>query len=589
MTDGLEADIRRRLAAERARLASLHGVGASPLSHFRRPAERRFTAAERQRVTILFGGLTWKHEELLRAVFERSGYRCDVLPSPEAADCQTGREHGNVGQCNPTYFTVGALIRYLRRLEAAGLSREEIVDTHVFFTSGTCGPCRFGMYEAEYRLALHNAGFEGFRILLFQQDDGVNATSGESGLRFSVEFGMDALNAFTLGDVLHQIEYRIRPYEVTPGETDSVMRGVVADLRRALRGRELFAIRDVVPRWLAPAVLSNRRVHDVLNTLGKIREHLYGRSLLDALDVAREELNAVEVDRLRVKPVVKITGEFWAQTTESDGNFRMFAFLEAEGAEVVVDPVGSWVTYLLFQERMSAGLRRHLDLPAGARWRMPLKYLASEARFRSKRLLFDAGERFWHWQYDRLVAALGGLAHPLPPQDELARLAAPFYNPLARGGEGHLEIAKTVYHTTHAHCHMVLSLKPFGCMPSTQSDGAQAAVVGRFKDILFLPIETAGDGEASARSRVQMVLADAKRRARREFEAALAATGKGLDDIRSFVADQPDLRRPMYAVPHQPGVVGVAANFVLHVSSLIDRQRRGRAATINRIPAAQPS
>ena len=35
----------------------------------------------------------------------------------------------------------------------------------------------------------------------------------------------------------------------------------------------------------------------------------------------------IEVDYLRPKPVVKITGEFWAQATEGDGNFRMFEFL----------------------------------------------------------------------------------------------------------------------------------------------------------------------------------------------------------------------------------------------------------------------
>jgi hypothetical protein len=50
-----------------------------------------------------------------------------------------------------------------------------------------------------------------------------------------------------------------------------------------------------------------------------------------------------------VKPVVKITGELWAQLTEGDGNFNMFAFLEREGAHVVVDSVGNWVMYLMHQ------------------------------------------------------------------------------------------------------------------------------------------------------------------------------------------------------------------------------------------------
>ena len=56
----------------------------------------------------------------------------------------------------------------------------------------------------------------------------------------------------------------------------------------------------------------------------------------------------IEIDRTKIKPVVKITGEFWAQTTEGDGNFNMFAFLEREGSAVLVEPIATWINYLLF-------------------------------------------------------------------------------------------------------------------------------------------------------------------------------------------------------------------------------------------------
>ena len=366
------------------------------------------------------------------------------------------------------------------------------------------------------------------------------------------------------------------------------MRQVVSRLVRLVRDRDPFEILEALPTRLAAVLRRSDTCSRTFNTLGKIREHLFGKALFDALAEVRGMVDTIEVDRLRVKPVVKTTGEFWAQTTESAGNFDMFAYLESEGAEVLVDPVGSWVQYLLFQKRLVAGVRRGLDLPLGPHWRAPLRYLASEFRYHGRRGLFATGERLWAWQYHRLVEALGGLAYRLPPQEELARLAAPFYNPLARGGEGHLEVAKTVYHTVHHHCHMVLSLKPFGCMPSTQSDGAQSAVVSRFKDIIFLPIETAGDGEIHARSRVQMALADAKALARREFNASLAATGKRLEDIRAYVAEHRDLRRALYAVPHHPGVAGSAANFVLHVSDLMDRQRRFHTVILKPVPVEQP-
>ena len=127
------------------------------------------------------------------------------------------------------------------------------------------------------------------------------------------------------------------------------------------------------------------------------------------------------------------------------------------------------------------------------------------------------------------------------PQPELDRLAEPFYNRYARGGEGHLEVGKNVYYTIHHLAHMVLALKPFGCMPSTQSDGAQSAVINRYKDMIFLPIETSGEGEVNAHSRVQMALGEAKAKARLEFDQCLKQSGHSLDDIRSYVDDHPEL------------------------------------------------
>jgi hypothetical protein len=117
---------------------------------------------------------------------------------------------------------------------------------------------------------------------------------------------------------------------------------------------------------------------------------------------------------------------------------------------------------------------------------------------------------------------------------------------------------------------MVLALKPFGCMPSSQSDGVQSAVVNRFPEMIFLPVETSGEGEINAHSRMQMALGEAKIKAKAEFEQALASTGKKLDEVKAYAAEHRQLRSPFYPVPRRRGITGVAANFVLHVSNLMD-------------------
>ena len=570
--EAIEQEIQRRLEAERARLhASI--AAQQPRTHFQRPVERPFTAAERDRVTILFGGLTSKHEWLIKSAFQSAGYKVEVLPTPDVASFQIGKEFGNNGQCNPTYFTVGHLIKYLQHLESAGVPRQDIVDNYVFFTAGSCGPCRFGMYEAEYRLAVQNAGFDGFRVLLFQQTDGIKAASGEPGLKFTVDFGMGAFSALNYGDILNDMTYQIRPFEVHAGETDRVLGGVMEDLTRTVRDRRKYEVEDHAPRWLLKQLHRKKAVRDTVNVLGKIFDHLYGPQTLEALAAAQERIGAIDVDRLRVKPVVKVTGEFWAQTTEGDGNFRMFGFLEREGAQVMVEPIGTWIMYMLWLAKAQRIHRKDLDYPT-PKWHDVRGWAMRELKFRGKIAGFSFGDWFWNHQHRRMIRHLGDLAHPLVNLEELAAHAAPYYNIFARGGEGHMEVAKNIYYTVNKKAHMVLSLKPFGCMPSSQSDGVQSAVMNHFKDMIFLPIETSGEGEINAHSRVQMALGEAKAKARLEFQQALESTRKSLDDIRRYIDAHPMLRRPFYQVPHRHGMTGTAAQFVLHVSDLMDGRAR---------------
>lgn len=561
------------ITAERARLRQEGGLAQTV--HFRRPTERPFLAHERGRVTILFGGLTWKHEELIRAVFQGNGYRSERLPNAEVADFQAGKEYGNNGQCNPTYFTVGNLVRFLQGLEAQGIPRQEIIDNYVFFTAGSCGPCRFGMYEAEYRFALQNAGFDGFRVLLFQQTDGIKAASGEPGLKFSVNFGMGMLNALNLSDVINDVVYQIRPYEVNAGETDRIFARAVEGLCASLRDRHAFEFMEDAPAWLTKRAGKSQALKNTLSVLCKVYDHLYGKDYLNSIAACRETIDSIELDRLRVKPIVKITGEFWAQTTESDGNFNMFRFLEREGAQVSVEPIATWIAYMLHVAGLGAQERAASDAPyPNPRLWEIRKRIANDWGLQRKLILLGIGEAMWTHFYHRVADKMGGLAHHLIPQEKLAELAHPFYHHLARGGEGYMEVGKNIYYTRNNLCHMVLALKPFGCMPSSQSDGVQSAVINRYKRMIFLPIETSGEGEVNAHSRVQMALGEAKAKAREEFETALKRTGKRLEHIQEYVAAHRELRRPFYRVPQRRGIVGTAANFALHVSKLMDRDSK---------------
>src|SRR5438876_7133940 len=567
--------IRQRLEEERRRLEKEAGVERKPVQHFRRPEERPFTKSQRDKTTILFGGLTWKHEKLVHGALESLGYRCEAVPVPNKKAFQLGKEYGNNGQCNPTYFTVGNLVEYLQDLEEKGMNKQEIIDRYVFFTAGACGPCRFGMYEAEYRLALRNSGFDGFRVLLFQQSGGLNQAEAEAGLEMNLDFFLGLLNGLNMGDVINDVAYQIRPYEVNPGETDRVLEECMDLLQEVMRRKRPYTVEG----RLAALLERSSALTGTATLVGKFLDQLYGDDYTAALNEVRDRFDGIPVDRTRVKPTVKITGEFWAQTTEGDGNFNMFRFLEKEGAQVLVEHVGTWIMYMIHQAKQQIKDERGLSLIAHnvSKWNLP-KLMGSHWDARQKLAKLSFAETVFKREFHKLISALGGIAHHLTDQYELQRLGHPFYNSRAGGGEGHLEVAKNIYYSNKDLCHMVLSLKPFGCMPSTQSDGAQSAVVSLFKDMIFIPIETSGEGDINAHSRVQMALGEAKAKAKIEFRECLEKTGYTLDEIKAYVETHDELQRPMYKFGHHPGVVGTAANFVLHAA---DRMKAGRRAMVD--------
>jgi predicted nucleotide-binding protein (sugar kinase/HSP70/actin superfamily) len=136
-------------------------------------------------------------------------------------------------------------------------------------------------------------------------------------------------------------------------------------------------------------------------------------------------------------------------------------------------------------------------------------------------------------------------------------------------------VGKTLWSHLRKKAHMVCELSPYACMPNTMSVGAMAGVLGKHPDILYAPLEIKGDAEVHALSRCQMILTEARQRARTEFDEALARTGLSVDEVRAHLDAHPAMKRATYRVP--PGdAVGTAARMVLHVAGLRGRRQAAR-------------
>jgi predicted nucleotide-binding protein (sugar kinase/HSP70/actin superfamily) len=495
----------------------------------------QFSKTERSGTTLLIAGLTAAHDFLIKGALTGLGYNVEVIDVPDNDALRYGKEFGNRGQCNPTYFTVGNLVKCLsEKVKKEGITHAEAVQKYVFVTAGACGPCRFGMYATEYRKALRDAGFDGFRVMLFQQKGGLKqATGEEAGLNLNPAFFMGLLRAIIAGDVINGMGYRLRPFEVEKGATD-----------RAIEA-------------------TKKRVYDALSQR---------KSVLRALFASRGEFAAIKCDWTRTAPRVSIIGEFWAMTTEGDGNYFLQRFLEQEGAECDIQFVTNWLLYMLWEGRYDTKLRA--DLRGLDKGRRSLK----DSQIGKKLFGLFAADMAVRAAFHTFGAAIGFWGYILPDMDEVAEMANGHYNNQVRGGEGHMEVGKFILNVLHNKSHMTLSVKPFGCMPSSGvSDGVQSLITAKYPQSIFCAIETSGDGKVNVHSRVQMFLFKARLAAQAEYTAALEKLGITEAEVAEFFAKHKRFASPLHRAPHAAG--GTAADRLAEIAPLLGKSPLGVRVT----------
>ncbi len=239
------------------------------------------------------------------------------------------------------------------------------------------------------------------------------------GLELNMPLTIGIVWAILCTDVLQSLEYQTRPYELEKGRTDAAVRESVEYLcevfrRRPKRGK----------KW------------------GALAWHLSTGYFTAALRDLFRRFEAIEVDRLQPKPVVKITGEFYLQTVEGDPNYNIHRWLESEGAEVYPAAIAVWFDYLL---RVRAqNIEEYIGIDRGARARLA-------GRARTATIV----------RVDPSSAARGARPHPheLPPQAELRSLASPYFHHRLQGGEGDMLIGKTLWASRVPLLHRVMGAR----------------------------------------------------------------------------------------------------------------------------------
>jgi predicted nucleotide-binding protein (sugar kinase/HSP70/actin superfamily) len=529
----VEAELRAFEEAEKERL----GIKAERRQWADNMLKPEMTRKERDHVTLLISGLTAAQDFLVEGALRGLGYKVEYFGMSDNAGLQAGKEFGNRGQCNPTYYTVGGLVKHLIDLrDKHGMTSEEIVKKYVFVTAGACGPCRFGMYVTEYRKALRDAGFDGFRVMLFQQQGGLSQATGDDvGLEMNPAFFIAIIKGVVCGDVLNALGYRIRPYEVEPGATNK-------------------------------ALEEAKKI---------IYEALYSQTnIFVALYKARKVLEQVKVDKLRPKAKTSIIGEFWAMTTEGDGNYQLQKFLESEGGENDIQLTTAWLLYNIWEVARDTRVRSELRNYDGGHYGLEGM---GEFDIGKRLAMLRGAEAALRVGFQAFAQPAGLFDYHLPDMDLVAEVANDHYSNDLRGGEGHMEVGKLIVNVVKGKAHITVSVKPFGCMPSSGvSDGVQSLITAKYPGTIYCAVETSGDGATNFYSRVQMYMFKARIAAEKELQRAFEETGVTEAEVRAFLDANPKYASPLHHSPHK--VAGSAANLVYEVAPLIKQSAIERAA-----------
>src|SRR4029079_1920342 len=229
-------------------------------------------------------------------------------------------------------------------------------------------------------------------------------------------------------------------------------------------------------------------------------------------------------------------------------------FLESEGAECDIQLTTAWLLYNIWEVARDTRVRADLREADGGHYGLEGMDEIGVAKRGATLRLAEIGLRVGF----KAFATPAGLYHyPLPDMDKVAEVADEFYSNDLRGGEGHMEVGKLILNAVNNKAHVTVSVKPFGCMPSSGvSDGVQSLIVSKYPGTIYCAVETSGDGATNFYSRVQMYMFKARIAAEEELAKAYEKAGVTEEEIRAFLAKNPRYASPL---PHSPHVAAGSA------------------------------
>lgn len=222
-----------------------------------------------------------------------AGIDAEVMESPDDESVMLGRQYTTGRECLPAIITAGDMLKKIK-------SKNFDEHSATFFMAQGSGPCRFGQYYKLHRIILNKLGLNDTTIYAPSQGPSLFDDLGPMGLKF-LFLVWDGICAI---DGLEAKVRRIRPYEMTRGETDHIYQ-------------------------------------ESLNQLCQTIEK--GKNIIPILKKIKIRLDKIKIAKI-VKPKIGIVGEIYIRAQKFSNGF-LEKKLESMGCEVALPSIGEWFFY----------------------------------------------------------------------------------------------------------------------------------------------------------------------------------------------------------------------------------------------------
>ncbi len=358
-----------------------------------------FTKEMKEEYTLLVPQMLPDHFAMIVRIMQTEGYKVKMLDNTGKSVVDAGQKYVHNDACFPAILVIGQLIDAVKN---------GLYDSHkvALVITQTGGGCRASNYIHMLRKALEKAGLAHVPVISIN----LSGLEKNPGFRLSLGFLRKTVFALMYGDLIMNVGNQVRPYEVTPGDTDRAV---------------------------------SRCMDFLLDALGR-GEGMTHKSMEKNFDRIIETLGAVPVAG-PPKVRVGVVGEIYVKYAPL-GNNNLNDFLLAEGAEPVVPGLTDFIIFKIYNRDVDVDLY-------GGKWikQAICRFLAGYVK-KYQRAMIDSLKRSGRFR------APGDF-------DELHSYIKGYLGDGNKMGEGWLLTAEML-ELIHTGVPNIVCTQPFGCLPN---------------------------------------------------------------------------------------------------------------------------